>query len=109
MGVDFTALESLADDVLMYMAGHLQHKLFNYWNDFPPETMSEALITHCERAIAVIAEAWTNPPIVVDWEVDDYVAAIGKQLTGKFFQLNTMQKHTLSIQACAYCWKPLLK
>ena len=77
-----SALEDITDDVSIYMAGRLQHKLFDLLNDYPAESMSHVLVTHCERAIAVIAEAWINPLIVVKWEVDDYLAAIGKQLTG---------------------------
>ena len=77
-----SAFESITDDVSIYMAGRLRHKLFDLPNDYPAESMSQALVTHCERAIAVIAEAWINPPITVKWEVDDYLAVIGKQPTG---------------------------
>ena len=77
-----SALEDITDDISIYMAGRLRHKLFILPNDYPAKSMSHVLVTHCERAIAVIAEAWINPPIVVKWEVDDYLAAIGKQPTG---------------------------
>ena len=79
-----SALEAITDDVSIYMAGRLRHKLFNLPNDYPAESMSHVLVTHCERAIAVIADAWTNPPIIVKWEVDDYLAAMGKQPTGMY-------------------------
>lgn len=83
-----TALEGVTDNVSTYLAGRLRHKLFNFPNDYPTKSMSEALVTHCERAISVIAEAWTNPLIVVNWEVDDYIGVIGKQLTGMYHLFN---------------------
>ena len=77
-----TALEDVTNDVSTYLATCLQHKLFNFPNDYPMKSMSEALVTRCERAIAVIAEAWTNPLTIVNWEVDDYIDVTGKQPTG---------------------------
>ncbi|KIJ92473.1 hypothetical protein K443DRAFT_135284 [Laccaria amethystina LaAM-08-1] len=80
-----TALEHVTDDVSTYIAGRLRHTLFDLPNDYPPDTMSPTLVTHCERAVAVIAEAWRNPPIIVNWEVHDYIATIGKNPTGTSF------------------------
>ena len=77
-----SAFDSITDDVLIYMAGHLRHKLFDLPNDYPAESMSQVLVIHCERAITVIAEAWINPLITMKWEVDDYLAVIGKQPMG---------------------------
>jgi hypothetical protein len=77
-----TALEHVTDDISTYIAGRLRHTLFDLPNDYPPDTMSPTLVTHCERAVAVIAEAWRNPPIIVNWEVHDYIATIGKNPTG---------------------------
>jgi hypothetical protein len=87
-----TALEGITDDVSTYFAGRLRHKLFNFPNDYPAKSMSEALVTHCERAIAVIAEAWINPPIVVSWEVNEYVQVIGKKPTGTYHLCNRQKK-----------------
>ncbi|EDR07661.1 uncharacterized protein LACBIDRAFT_298012 [Laccaria bicolor S238N-H82] len=89
MEAQLTALEAVTDDISTYLASRLWHKLFDFPNDYPAESLSQGLVTHCERAIAVIAEAWTNPPIVVNWDIDDYIGAIGKQPTGTCILVET--------------------
>lgn len=88
MEQQFTALEGFTDEVSTYLAGRLRHKLFDFPDDYPAESMSVGLVTHCERAIAVISDAWRNPPIVVNWEIDDYINALPKQPTGTGKLLN---------------------
>ena len=80
-----TALQSLTDDVGIYISARLQYILLhNGGNEFPPKEFSETLVIDCEQVISVIVEAWRSDPIQVEWDIEEYIKDIGTQPRGMF-------------------------
>ena len=80
-----TALQSLTDDVGIYISARLRYILLhNGGNEFPPKEFSETLVVDCEQVISVIVEAWRSDPIQVEWDIEEYIKDIGTQPSGMF-------------------------
>ena len=86
-----TALQSLTDDVRIYISARLRYILLhNGENEFPPKEFSKSLVVDCEQAISVIIEAWRSDAIEVEWDIEEYIKDIGTQPTGILFCLRCL-------------------